>query len=46
MTRYIVNLRVEVTAKDLEEAKAKAIIPYANHPDISAYVTGAKLRRD
>ena len=46
MARYIVNLRVEVIAKDSEEAKAKAIIPYAAHPDLSAYVTGAKLRRD
>jgi len=46
LTRFIVNLRVEVIAKNAEEAKAKAIIPYAAHPDLSAYVTGAKLRRD
>ena len=46
MTRYIVNLRVEVIAGNVEEAKAKAIVPYAAHPDLSAYVTGAKLRRD
>jgi len=46
MTRYIVNVSVEVIASNPEEAKAKAIVPYAAHPDLSAYVTGAKLRRD
>lgn len=47
MTRFIVNLRVEVIARNSEEAKAKAIIPYAyGFPDMSAYVTDAKLRRD
>ena len=46
MTRYIVNVQVEVIASDVEQAKARAIVPYAEQRDgiVTASVMKATIR--